>query len=706
MSERSCVGGEINLLDGYTGKHITTLVNDIGWVSAIALTPYDKTLTYASCKILNTSCEESTINFVDMESGKHRDFTISVEQAIISLVYSADGNILAYVGCSVYPDSCGVNLWDVISNERLTGPAGEPDGITAIAISPNDNILAYDTCARYTAPTSCDKGAIKLWDVTKGKHITPLIGHSDIVSSVIFDRYGGSLVSASDDGTVIWWLMEGWLDSGNQLATGTQDKADVTDIALSPYEPFMASIGQGDFINLWNVVGIGEMEVVQTLYGGHEGTWDVAFNPNGSRLVSRSLVDMTLWDTHGVYEVVTESDFANFISSTNCSIDGAFSPDGNIFAAACFHNPYKRQVSLWDTSRGDRVATYFGREADIADIVFSSDGQTLVVAYDDQFITLWDLSQGEEMPQLEGQSSNIWAMAFDSDDKVLASASCTIESEISDDCTEGELTIWDIGDGVEAVNSGQIVATISQNNGHISSMVFSPDGKILASASCLQQDCVDVEVSLWDVLSGTQRFILDGHTSVVNSIAFSWDSNRVISADNDGTVIIWDVNSGDQLDVITNNTSIKSVALSPDGVTLVTEDWDAIKLWIMDNSQQLMSFPHGGNDKLLFSPDGTTLASLGGNSHLLNITGLPLMRQWIQENRYIREFTCEEREQFNMPAQCDGEGSFPTRTPYPITDSIAILDTILDTATDCISYAICDVAFYAILCRSDRVGSG
>lgn len=121
--------------------------------------------------------------------------------------------------------------------------------------------------------------------------------------------------------------------------------------------------------------------------------------------------------------------------------------------------------------------------------------------------------------------------------------------------------------------------------------------------------------------------------------------------------------SGQELAVLSgHSSSVNTVVFSPDGTTLASASSDqSIKIWDIVSRKQLAIFSGhlGAVLSVVFSPDGQTLAS----AKLWNISSLALMRKWVQENRYIREFTCEERQRFNMPVQCDYESNFATRTP-------------------------------------------
>jgi len=78
------------------------------------------------------------------------------------------------------------------------------------------------------------------------------------------------------------------------------------------------------------------------------------------------------------------------------------------------------------------------------------------------------------------------------------------------------------------------LATLKGHGNLVSSVVFSPDGKTLASASW------DSTVKLWDVATRQELATLKGHGNPVWSVAFSTDGKTLASGSSDGTVNLWE----------------------------------------------------------------------------------------------------------------------------------------------------------------------
>src|SRR5438309_1868007 len=81
-------------------------------------------------------------------------------------------------------------------------------------------------------------------------------------------------------------------------------------------------------------------------------------------------------------------------------------------------------------------------------------------------------------------------------------------------------------------------ATLQGHKSMVFSVAYSPDGKTLASGSN------DATIRLWDVATGKERATLQGHKDLVRSVAYSPDGKTLASGSNDATIRLWDVATG------------------------------------------------------------------------------------------------------------------------------------------------------------------
>jgi predicted NACHT family NTPase len=193
---------------------------------------------------------------------------------------------------------------------------------------------------------------------------------------------------------------------------------------------------------------------------------------------------------------------------------------------------------------------------------------------------------------------HIYSVAFSPNGKLLATGD-----------SNGVVHLW------EAV-SGKEILTCKGHILWVRSVAFSPDGTILASGSN------DRTVRLWDTNSGECLYTLQGHTKGVYSIAFSPDGTILASGSSDHTVRLWDINSGECRNTLEGDKSwVCSVAFSPDGVTLASAGGDqVVRLWDI-NSGECRNTLQGHNrwiNSVAFSPDGITLAS-GGTDNTVRL---------------------------------------------------------------------------------------
>ncbi len=145
----------------------------------------------------------------------------------------------------------------------------------------------------------------------------------------------------------------------------------------------------------------------------------------------------------------------------------------------------------------------------------------------------------------------------------------------------------------------------------VSSLVISPDGKILVSAS------FDKNIKLWSLPDGALLKTLTGHSYSVQSLAISPDGKLLASGSDDQTINLWSLPSGTLLKTLKGHSeSILSLAISPDGKTLVSAGWDStIKLWNLPSGtlRQTLEGHSSRVNSVSISPDGKMLASASGD---------------------------------------------------------------------------------------------
>lgn len=107
--------------------------------------------------------------------------------------------------------------------------------------------------------------------------------------------------------------------------------------------------------------------------------------------------------------------------------------------------------------------------------------------------------------------------------------------------------------------------------------------------------------------------ILQGHTAGVNTVAF-YDSQRLVTASQDGTARIWEAETGTPLLSLTGHAgSVNDATFGPDGSSVLTAGEDGTaRTWDAQNGRELLRFADHGSPvhTAAFSPNGS-LASSG-----------------------------------------------------------------------------------------------
>ena len=156
------------------------------------------------------------------------------------------------------------------------------------------------------------------------------------------------------------------------------------------------------------------------------------------------------------------------------------------------------------------------------------------------------------------------------------------------------------------------------------------------------------------------RHRLIGHTDKVRSVAFSPTDSLLASGSDDRTVKIWHLEEAKLVrDLAAHTDWVKSVAFAPRQRIVASGSWDkTIRLWHLETGEEIRrhSAHQGIAFQVAFSLDGGTIYSVSADETLVawqpGDPSLPALLDWIERNRYVRQLTCEEREQYDIKPLC------------------------------------------------------
>ncbi len=432
-----------------------------------------------------------------------------------SVSFSPDGQLLVSAG----EDSL-IHLCEVTTGKEIKSIQGHTWRIGSVSFSPNGKMLVAGDWNKI----------IKLWDVATGQEIKTFIGHKGKLLSVSFSPKGNLFASASDDGAIKLWN----LAQGKEIIALNDDDYPVGEgLSFSPDKKVLASTTRANYgeqrntIKLWDVA---THKKIATLTGHGHWIYGVGFSPDGKWLASAAW-DGTigLWDVPACIKATTcEASETLRLKQDQVYVQSvSFSPDGKLLASAG-NDEWKRpsNLQIWNVAthpiNPKPIKELPGHTGFINQVSFSPNGKQLASGSDDKTIKIWDVATGKSKT-LTGHSDGVNGVSFSPDGKLLASAS-----------SDHTIKLWDIA-------TGKNIKTLTGHTSSVKAVIFSPDGKWLVSGS------EDRTIKRWDVATGKAINTFSGHRNIITNLSLSNDgqllasSARQVIPEHKGEVILWDL---------------------------------------------------------------------------------------------------------------------------------------------------------------------
>ncbi len=397
------------------------------------------------------------------------------------------------------------------------------------------------------------------------------VSYPGAVMQVAWSPDGERFVTAGQDGTAKMWKAD-----GAAIATLAGHTDSLSSVAWSPDGLFLVTGSWDRTIRIWDA---DTAKTTRTLSGHTDSVSAVAWSPDGTQLATASW-DRTirLWNlTSGAEEKVLSGHSDRVLSI-------AWSPDGTRLASGGADDV----VKLWARDSTRPIGELVGHDANVVTIAWAPDGKTLASAGDDKQIKLWDEPKGSLRGTIDEFREFVVGLAWSSQGDRIAAASW-----------DGNVSIFDA--------QGELLNTLSAHTNRVLGVAFSPQGT-LASVGA------DSAILLWEPNATIPKTtLLSGHSTYVQSVAWSRDSSQLVTAGSDASVRIWDARSGDNVTTLTGHRGfVSAVAWSSDGAVVASGGEDrTVKLWNTTDGTETASLV-GHSQRVVgvaFSADGTQLAS-------------------------------------------------------------------------------------------------
>lgn len=408
---------------------------------------------------------------------------------------------------------------------------------------------------------------VNVWNTQNGQLVQTVSDGKNFASTISYASNGRTLLVAGSRGMTAWetdlWrkLPVNVFDSGIKSLSSSGNGTVV--VAGGYNGTFLLNLGVENDVR--TISGIGQSPTSAAFsadgkklaLGGDDGVarlWDLVTGKQVNEIGVRGVAAVSLLDFSSDGQVLGAAMGGGETMLSNASTGELISKFSSIgegeFSSAYAWSEDLKKIAVVVQAGPQNILRIIGSQAGKAlvekpigrksgSIRFSPDARLLSLA-DNNSVRIIDATTGKETRAIDEHL--VVAQAYSRDMKSLALAKFDGTIKLYDATTGNRLRTFGVAGKLDVIERSRLEGSVlMQLPGHeqsVSSIAFSPNGKILASGS------VDNTVRLWSVDSKSELFVLNGHAGTVSSLAFSPDGRHLVSTSVDGSAKLWSVSAG------------------------------------------------------------------------------------------------------------------------------------------------------------------
>ncbi len=621
--------GSLILWDLGTGAEIRRFTGHTDIINDVTFSPDGSAALSAA--------DDMLVIYWDVASGQEIRRLVGHSGQVYTIAFSPDGSKAlsgGYIG-EAFSNPSELVLWDMKTGGEILRFDGHQNGILDVAFTP-DGALAVSVSGAFAFEGEDMLNEIFVWDVQTGEVIQHIETPKNDNQNLEISPDGSTIITVSAQ-TANFYFWD--LQTGTQIDTIEAEGDFVFAMTTSQDGRWAITANYGNgTIYLWDLWTRQQTAIFDSHDGG---VTDIAVSADGRKALSSSFDgSLILWD------LVSAAETQRFEGHSTQIFGLEFSPDGKYFVSSSGREALGAPISedntlrLWNLETGEQVQVFEGHSDGIWSAAVSPDGERLLSGGIDQSVRLWDINTGEQILLMEGHESWVIEVVF------LPDGTSALSGGL-----DGNLILWDL-------ETGEIIQYLDSDLMDVWSLAITPDGKKALGGG---NDRIAV---VWDLESGKQLLRFEGHLDetperfTVSGVVILPDGRSVITAATNDTMIQWDIESGDEIQRFAGLTGAQPrLNISADGTALFSSEGDGtLIIWDMKTGTVIRKFRApdlGWTLDSAISPDGRTGLTAVNNSIIqwdLEIPTLEELMEWIDDNRYVRELTCEERDLYRIGA--------------------------------------------------------